>query len=64
MLGSEADSNLENKLKELKARIEKNAGMNDSQRNDFSIKISSLIKMSQGVLRNTFSLSSIAAAKK
>ena len=64
MLGSEEDSDLENKLIQLKARIEGNGGMNDSQRNDFLMNIESLIKMSKGALRNTFSLDSIAAAKK
>ena len=36
MLGSNEDSNLENKLIQLKDRIERNGQMNDSERNEFS----------------------------
>ena len=64
MLGSNSNSNLENQLNQLKSRIESNGGMNDSEKRDFLAKIESLLKMSKGSLRNTFSLDSIAAAKK
>lgn len=63
MLGSNPNQKLENQLNALK-KIESSGGMNDSEKSDFLTKIESLIRMSKGDLRNTFSLDFIAVEKK
>ena len=63
MLGTTEDSTLQSQLRSLQQRVTNN-GMSSYQQTDFNQKITSLIKMASGALRNSFTLNDIAAAKK
>jgi hypothetical protein len=63
MLGSSGDSSLQSQLNSLQRRVINN-GLNSSQQSDFNSKFNSLTNMARGGLRDTFTLDSIAAAKK
>ena len=66
MIGSDVDHVLKKKLKNLKDKIENEFEFSESDLNKIQIfkeKWEKLYKMSNGSLKNTFTLDNIAAAK-
>ncbi|KAK8886116.1 hypothetical protein M9Y10_041576 [Tritrichomonas musculus] len=62
-LGASGDNRLQDQLKALSIKIKKTS-LNERQKADLNRKIKILKDMANGVLRNTFTLDDIGAARK